>query len=174
MPASVYHSLRTVEGLKKGRTRATEPEPVLPVENTLVEATLPHLPHVVADMVRFQRLTGCRPGEVCQLRPCDVGRSGDVWEYRPADHKTAYRGRERIIYIGPRAQQVSCLICCGMPMPIASPRLRARRSVTSKCGRNARPTYNPANYTAGRPGRSGRPRPPTRKTPISGRSNGPS
>ena len=30
VPAAVYHSLRTVEGLKKGRTKAPEPEPVLP------------------------------------------------------------------------------------------------------------------------------------------------
>ena len=40
------------------------------------------------------------------MRPCDVDRGGDVWQYRPADHKNAYRGRERIIYIGPQAQQV--------------------------------------------------------------------
>ena len=30
---------------------------------TVVDATLPHLPAVVADMVRFQRLTGARPSE---------------------------------------------------------------------------------------------------------------
>lgn len=35
-----------------------------------------------------------------------MDRSGDVWEYRPADHKTAYRGRERCIYIGPKTQAV--------------------------------------------------------------------
>jgi len=35
-----------------------------------------------------------------------VDRTGEVWEYRPADHKTAYRGRERIIYIGPKAQAI--------------------------------------------------------------------
>ncbi len=50
-----------------------------------MDSTLPYLPAVVADMVRFQRLTGARPGEVCQLRPCDVDWSGDVWEYRPSD-----------------------------------------------------------------------------------------
>jgi integrase len=103
---SIYHALRTVEGLKKGRTAAKETEPVMPVEDALVNATLPHLPAIVADMVRLQRLTGARPGEVCQLRPCDVDRSGDVWEYRPPDHKTAYRGRERVIYVGPQAQDV--------------------------------------------------------------------
>jgi integrase len=106
IPGSVYHALRTVEGLRKGRTDAHETKPVLPVADEVVNATLPHLRAVVSDMVRFQRLTGCRPGEVCQLRPCDVERSGDVWQYRPESHKTEHHGRERIIYIGPQAQQV--------------------------------------------------------------------
>ncbi|MBU4270581.1 MAG: site-specific integrase [Planctomycetes bacterium] len=103
---AVYQGLQAVAGLRKGRTEARESKPVLPVADDLVEATLPYLPAVLADMVRFQRLTGARPGELFQLRPCDVDRSDEVWEYRPADHKTAYRGRERIVYIGPKAQQV--------------------------------------------------------------------
>ncbi|MCY2987192.1 MAG: site-specific integrase [Planctomycetota bacterium] len=106
VPASVYHSLRTVEGLKKGRTKAREPDPVLPVEDALVDATLPHLPLIVADMARFQHLTGCRPGEVCQVRPMDVDRSGDVWCFRPGSHKTEHHGRERIIFVGPKGQAV--------------------------------------------------------------------
>jgi integrase len=70
--AEVYHSLQTVEGLKAGRTKARETAPVLPVADDVVDATLPHLPVVIADMVRFERLTGARPGEVCQLRPVDL------------------------------------------------------------------------------------------------------
>jgi len=61
---------------------------------------------VVADMARFERLTGCRPGEVCQLRPIDVDQSGEVWEYRPASHKTEHHNRDRVIFIGPQAQAV--------------------------------------------------------------------
>lgn len=106
VPPAVDQGLRTVPGLRKGRTEAREPEPIGPVADEVVEATLCHLPVVVADMVRFQRLTGARPGEVCHLRPCDVDRSGDVWEYRPATHKTQHRGRQRVIYIGPKAQAV--------------------------------------------------------------------
>ena len=92
IPASVYHGLTAVEGLKKGRTNAREPAPVMPVEVTLVDATLPYLPPIVADMVKFQGLTGCRPGEVCQLRPMDLDRSGEVWLYRPGSHKTEHHG----------------------------------------------------------------------------------
>ena len=57
-------------------------------------------------MVRFERQTGCRPSEVCQLRPGDVDRTGDVWTYRPGSHKTGHQGRERVIFIGPKAQAV--------------------------------------------------------------------
>jgi integrase len=106
VPVAVHQSLATVPGVAKGRTAARETAPVLPVEGELVDATMPYLPPVVADMVRFQRLTGCRPGEVCQLRLCDVDRSAEVWVYRPASHKTEHHGRQRIVYVGPQAQQV--------------------------------------------------------------------
>jgi integrase len=104
--ASVPTALATVPGLRAGRTTAREPAPILPVADDVVEATLDKLPAVVADMVRLQRLTGMRPGEVCDLRPCDLDRSGDVWTYRPASHKTEHHGRERVVFIGPKAQGV--------------------------------------------------------------------
>ena len=37
------------------------------VEDSLVEATLLHLPTKIADMVTLQRLTGMRPGELVKL-----------------------------------------------------------------------------------------------------------
>ena len=46
-----YEALRHVKGLAKGRSEARESEPVGPVEEAVVEATLEHLPDVVADMV---------------------------------------------------------------------------------------------------------------------------
>jgi integrase len=79
-------------------------------------------------MVRFQRLTGCRPGEACSIRPCDVqrfdrpdtplplfiaterelpsARELEAWEYRPASHKTEHHGKQRVVFIGPLAQEV--------------------------------------------------------------------
>jgi integrase len=106
LPSSVYESLATVGGLKKGRTEAREPDPVTPVPDFVVDATLPFLPPVVADMVRFQRLTGCRPGEVCLIRSCDEDRSGEMWQDVPESHKTEHYDRQRSIYIGPKAQQI--------------------------------------------------------------------
>ena len=105
-PVTVYQSLLAVPGLKRGRTIAREPEPIGPVSDDVVDATLPHLPPVVADMVRFQRLVGCRPTELCMIRPCDVDTKAEVWCYVPESHKTEHRGRERRIFIGPKGQDV--------------------------------------------------------------------
>jgi integrase len=102
----VVAALREVPGLHVGRTAARESTPVLPVDESTVNTTLAHLPPLVADMVRLQRLTGCRPEEVCLIRPCDVDASGAVWAYRPQSHKTMHHGRERVIFIGPRGQDV--------------------------------------------------------------------
>lgn len=104
--AEVWTALTTVEGLKQGRTKAAERKAVPPVDDAIVDATLPHLPAVVADMVRVQRLTGCRPGEVCTLRPCDLDRSNAVWAYTPASHKMEHKGRPRVVMIGPKAQAI--------------------------------------------------------------------
>jgi len=106
VPETTYRALATLPGLKRGRTAAREPAAIGPVPDEVIEATLPHLPPVMTDMVRFQRLTGCRPGEVCKLRPCDLDRSGEVWAYRPAGHKLAHLGRDRVVWVGPQAQEV--------------------------------------------------------------------
>ena len=80
IPVTVYQALLTVSSLKKGRTKSREPDPIGPVPNDLVDATLPHLPPVVADMVRLHRLIGCRPTELCVIRPSDVDIQGEVSE----------------------------------------------------------------------------------------------
>lgn len=103
---TVLHGLQAVSGLQRNRTRARETEPVAPVSDEMVELTLPHMPPVVADMVRLQRLLGCRPGEIRMLRPGGIDRSGEVWSYKPGDHKMRHRGRERVIFIGPQAQDI--------------------------------------------------------------------
>jgi integrase len=107
IPADVYNSLTHLTGLAVGRSKARESAPILPVDVGTVNDTLPHLPRIVADMVRLQLLTGARPGEVCSMRPCDVTRgTSGVWIYRPSSHKTEYRGRERRIFIGPEGQAI--------------------------------------------------------------------
>jgi integrase len=106
VPATVYQSLATVTGLQRGRTTARESEPVGPVDDATVDATLPFLNRHVRGLVEFQRLTGCRPGEACTIRRCDIDTGGAVWLYKPPHHKTAWRGKIRTITIGPKAQEL--------------------------------------------------------------------
>lgn len=158
VPAAVPQALATVPGLKKGRTAAREPEPVGPVADDVVDQTLPHLPPVVADMVRFQRLTGTRPGEVCGIRPADVDRTEQVWEYRPESHKTEHAGRSRVVFIGPQAQAIltpyllrPADACCFSPAESEAKRRqeqRARRKTrvqpSQRNRRKARPKRAPS------------------------------
>ncbi len=106
VPESTWRALTTVRGLERGRTKAKDPEPVGPVSDAVVEATLPFLTAPVLAMVRLQRLTGMRPGEVCRMRACDLDMTGAVWLYRPPHHKTAHRGKARVVALGPKAQDV--------------------------------------------------------------------
>ena len=141
VPASVWHELLTLKNLKPGRTRAKPGREVPPVPDQVIEQTLPHLSPLVADIVRFIRLTGCRPGEPLALRPCDIvrptparssaapadeapavlplrpqtgtgaapigdPRAVEVWFFRPEGHKSEHHGKERRVYIGPRAQAI--------------------------------------------------------------------
>ena len=57
-------------------------------------------------MVRFQRLAGCRPQDVCNLKWEEIDRAGEIWIFRPSKHKNAYRGQSRAVYIGPKAQAI--------------------------------------------------------------------
>ena len=106
IPSSVYEALRTVAGLRKGRTEARESEPVKPVEIDAVFAVLPHVSPVVAAMIRIQLLTGMRSGELVRMRPCDIDRTGDVWMYFPEEHKTGHLGHVKSVPLGPAAQDV--------------------------------------------------------------------
>ncbi|TWT49355.1 site-specific tyrosine recombinase XerC [Rubripirellula amarantea] len=106
LPAAVYDTLRLIPSLRRGRTEAKESKPVKPVPADVVAATLAKLNPVVADMVRVQFLTCCRPGELCKLTPAMIDRTGDVWVATLDDHKTAHHGHTRAIFIGPKCQEI--------------------------------------------------------------------
>jgi integrase len=105
-PPSLYEALRTVSGLRYGRTTARETEPVKPVPDAWVDAVLPFLSAPVRAMVVIQRLTGARPCEVVIMRACDIDLSGEIWIYEPASHKNKWRGHRRIIPLGPQSQEI--------------------------------------------------------------------
>jgi integrase len=105
-PPSVWEGLRSVQGLQAGRSAARESEPVASVPVADVEAVLPFLRPPIRAMVKLQRLTGMRSGEVLSMRLGEIDTSGSIWYSSPGSHKTAYRGKARTICLGPQAQLV--------------------------------------------------------------------
>jgi integrase len=165
VPASVYHGLQAVCGLKKGRSDAKETKPIRPIAAEHVEATLPFLNPAVRAMVQLQGFTGMRPGEVCIMRPCDIECSNpNTWIFRPEFHKTEHHEIRRIIFLGPRAQEVlKPFLARDLSMYCFSPRemmelhwrsLRQSRKTkvqpSQQCRKRRRPRKLPGNrYTVG-------------------------
>lgn len=106
VPASVFHALQSVDGLRRGRSTARESEPVRPVPDEYVDAVLPHVSRQVRAMIEIQRLTGMRSGELVPMRACDIDMTGRLWIYRPERHKTERFGFAREVCLGPRAQAI--------------------------------------------------------------------
>ena len=162
VPPHVYHGLTAVSGLRVGRTDAVEKDPVRAVPEQLVQMTLPHLSRHVGAMVELQLLTGMRPGEMCAMRSCDIETTGKLWLYRPLRHKTSHHGHQRLIYLGPRAQELLApFLKPNLTAPIFSPaeaeaerreRLHAKRKTPLTCGnvsgsnRRARPQRQPGKH----------------------------
>ena len=95
-----------------------------------VAATLPFLNRQHRTMVRLQWLTGMRPGEVCRLRLAEVDRSGGVWAWDlGGDHKTAHRGKRRVVLFGPLARAaVAEFAAGGEAVPDHEPLFSPRRA----------------------------------------------
>jgi integrase len=106
IPVETYQRLCTLVGLEQGRSAARESEPVTPVAVAMIDAVRPFVSRQIWGMVQLQLLTGMRPGEVLQIRGFDLNMSDRIWEYVPQSHKTEHKGKQRVIFIGPKAQAI--------------------------------------------------------------------
>ena len=111
IPATVKAELTQVKGVKRGRSSAPERQPVRPVDDATISATVEHLMPNTADMVRVHRLTGMRPCELCALRWSLIDTSSEPWVYRvpPEVNKNDWRGelgQPRVVCIGPKARAI--------------------------------------------------------------------
>jgi len=130
---SLHHGLKCIEPLKRGRCACPESEPVKPVDDEAVELTLPHLPPMLQDMVRLHAFLGCRPGEICSVTPSMVDTEPTVWRITLSEHKTAWRGHERVIFVGPKAQEILRPYLHGRhDVPIFSPRIAMEQRLQTK------------------------------------------
>ena len=76
--ATVLEGLRSVVGLRYGRTEPVELPPVAPVQDRWVDASLPLMSKEVAAMVQLQRLNGMRPQDVVAMRLDEIDRKESV------------------------------------------------------------------------------------------------
>ena len=65
---------------------------------------------LLADLIRFQFFTACRPSEALVARPCDFKPSGDILFYEPP-LKNQKLHKRRIIYVGGLAKQLVESLC---------------------------------------------------------------
>ena len=115
VPSSLYEALRSVEGLRLGRTDAPEGPGRRPVPWEHVEPVLPHVSREVAAMLIVQAESGARPGEVVQMRVADLDRTGKVWTFKPRRHKTKHLGKTRLIPLFAPAQRALEPFLCRVP-----------------------------------------------------------
>lgn len=106
IPPSVYQAIRTIDGLKFGRSDAKETDPVKPVADSAIKPVTDIVSPQIAAMAWLQRYTGMRPGEVVIMRPCDIKKTGEIWVFEPYKHKNKYRGHRRLVPLGPKAQEL--------------------------------------------------------------------
>lgn len=137
---TVLQGLEAVRGLRRGRSPARDTNPIGPVDDAVVDATIPFMPEMVGDMVRIQRITGMRPGELCRVTTGEIDTSGDVWLYRPKSHKTAHHGHDRVIPIGPLAQRaLAPYVRTELEQPVFSPRISEQRRRAAQRQRRTSP-----------------------------------
>ena len=105
IPAEVAYAVDLVKPLQAQRSRAKGTDPVKPIDWSVVETTLDHLPPTIQAMVRVQYLAAMRPGEVCAMRGVDLDTSDEsAWIYSYDEHKTAHKtGTPKRIVLGPQA-----------------------------------------------------------------------
>lgn len=114
----VVADLRSVKRLRKGRTDAKPARKIKSAPADSLVAASEVMPAVVKAIVDLLRITGMRSSEPCIMRGCDLVTNSPeatgLWEYRPSRHKLEHLGdpeseddgSERIIFLGPKAQEI--------------------------------------------------------------------
>lgn len=115
VPAGITEHLRTLRPLR------CQPAATATIPDEHWEIACRYTSPQVAAMIRLQRITAMRPGELVRMRPCDIDASGDVWVYRPRDeqgrhkHKTDRFGIERLIPLSAACQAILAPLLAGRP-----------------------------------------------------------
>lgn len=103
---SVVDALDSVPSLSSSETTAHEAKPRLAVPDADFRAVRRVLREKHRDMLDLLSLTGARPGELLKLTTGMIERTGTVWRCELAQHKTAHRGKRRVLFFNAAAQLI--------------------------------------------------------------------
>lgn len=107
VPDELVNSVRLVQPLRAHRSGAREAGPKRPPSGAVLEAIMAELGPELADVCKTLSLTAARPGEVLSLTTAEVEINPDgTGRITKASHKTAYRGKSRIIPLSREAVAV--------------------------------------------------------------------
>jgi integrase len=102
-------ALKAVKPLPEGSPDTFDYEPREPVPDEVIRRTLPFMPPTLAALVKLQRLTGCRPSEISNMRVGQIDKTTDpdLWMYRLPQHKTEKKTkRKKVIPLGKPEQEI--------------------------------------------------------------------
>ncbi|MDX1967562.1 MAG: tyrosine-type recombinase/integrase [Planctomycetaceae bacterium] len=102
----VVTRLDSVRSLAIGETTAHDNPARKAASAADVEAVMPHLKPVYADVLRLLALTGARRGEILSLTGGMLQRRSDCWLAELNEHKTARKGKRRFLVFNVAAQAI--------------------------------------------------------------------
>lgn len=147
IPAELYHRLSLIRGLRVGESGVRESAPVLPVPEKDLGASMAEMSPIIRAMVEVQLLCGCRAGEIIRLCPGDVDQSDAVWRWTLTDHKNAWRGLRRVIFLGPNAQAIlRPYLERDASLPCFSPKEATAGAVPRRDGKTPKDAYSIFSY----------------------------
>jgi integrase len=95
--------------LQANNAKTYDPPPIRPLDYEIqVVPCLVHMAPVIRTMIQVTYYAALRPSEVLEMKRCEIDqtRKDGIWIFRPTNHKNKWRGLDRAIAIGPRAQQL--------------------------------------------------------------------
>lgn len=106
IPQTVADALAAVSPLRVGETTAIDYEPRESVPDADIEAVRKLLKPRDRDILDLMLLTGARPGELIGLKVGAVDRIGETWRCELKKHKTAHKGKKRVLLFNRQAQAI--------------------------------------------------------------------
>jgi integrase len=101
--------LKAVKPLGEGYPGTFDHDEREDVADSIIKATLPFMPQTLRAMIKLQRLTGCRPSEIFNMRVGQIDKDSDseLWLYKLPQHKTKKKvKRKKVIPLSKIEQEL--------------------------------------------------------------------